>query len=139
MRKASAVIILLLVLAFAFVGCTKYTSEPSAEETAVICRYLGVSAEEPDRVSIHVVYNRHEDPVYLLGVSESGYVIAKRSNLMICENGGKNPFAEYMELKKYYGEPLSYTVYDPSNAEKPYHNLVFDTYGTTYSEAHTGQ
>lgn len=87
MRKAFVVIILPDLLAFAFIACTQYASEPSTEEATVICRYLGVSAEEPDLVSVHVLYNRHENPVYLSGVSESGYVIVKRSNHMICESG----------------------------------------------------
>lgn len=135
MNRTTVTVIIVLLVIFTMVACTEYALEPSTEEIAIIRKYLGVNIEDTELISISIVYNRHEDPVYLLGVSKSGYVIVKRSNHMICESGERNPYDGYMSLKKYYGEPLSYTVYDSSNATNPYYNIVYDIYGPTYSKA----
>ena len=129
MKNLSIVLTLLILFTFAFTACTKYAAEPTEDELTAIRRSLGAAA------SCYVVYDRNDAAAFLLGVADDGYVIMKRSNKMICEEGEKNPYADHMELKKYYREILSYTVYDPSMPETPFHNLTLDTYGATYSEA----
>lgn len=130
MKKLSIVLVILMVFTFAFAACTNYADEPTEDEMTAIRSSLGADAP-----SVYIVYNRNDAAAYLLGVTEGGYVILKRSNNTICEEGEKNPYEGYMELKKYYREILSYTVYDPTMPETPYHNLNLDTYGATYSEA----
>lgn len=128
MKKLSIAIAILILLTFAFTACTKYAAEPTEDEMAVIHRSLGADA------SAYIVYDRSEAAAYLLGAADNGYVIMKRSNSMICEEGEKNPYADHMELKKYYGEIFTYIVYDPSTPETPFHNLTLDTYGASYSD-----
>ena len=130
MKRIAIVLTTLIMITFAFSACTNYSAEPAEEELTVIRGSLGT-----DSPSVYILYNRHEAAAYLLGVAENGYVILKRSNSTICEEGEKNPYEGYMELKKYYREILSYTVYDPSMPDTPFHNLNLDTYGATYSEA----
>lgn len=130
MKKLS-IILLLLLVAFSFVACTQYSPEPNEEEMSAIRNHFGTA--EP---SVYILFNRHETPAYLLGLSEgSGYVIIKRSNLSVCEAGDTNPYEGYMDLKKYYREIFSYVVYDPLITQTPFYDLLHDSYGATYSAA----
>ncbi|MBQ6292978.1 MAG: hypothetical protein IJK77_03775 [Lachnospiraceae bacterium] len=87
MKKLSIILMILVMIVFTFCACANYGAEPTEEEMNIIRRSLGT-----DTPSVYVVYNRNEVAAYLLGVTEEGYVILKRSNSTICEEGAKNPY-----------------------------------------------
>lgn len=135
MKKGFMLILAALMLLSLFAGCKKtakeYPSRATNQELGVIESVLGRNVD----LTVSPLYNENEEAAYMLGVSESGYVILKRANLLVRETGEVNPYENCMEMKKYYKDPGGYIVYDPANPDKPFHNLVSDTYAATVRKA----
>lgn len=134
MKKTILMLLVILLAVSALGGCARYSEEPTDKEVEALRRALAGERGPAELAETYVIYNRHDKPAYVLGVLGDSYAIIKRGG-KLCEMGEKNPYAEYMNLKKYYGEILLYIVYDPSNAEAPFYNIAWDTCGATYAEA----
>lgn len=65
----------------------------------------GLSGNE---LSISILYGADGTAKYLLGVTDTGYIILERESYTFHEAGECNPYADYMDAKKYYGGPLCY-------------------------------
>ncbi len=138
--KIMALLVCAATLALCLAGCVKLTDELSEEEKETAARSLEEIMEfSGEDIEFSVLYNKHDKPVYLLAASEKGYAIFKRGSGTMLEAGESNPYSRYMELKKYYGPVLNYTVYDSTNPEGAYHFLRTDTYGATLEEAVKGK
>ena len=139
-RSLIAFVILTLLFASVFTGCYKlHDSISEAEEEKAVSLLDGMGYSGPN-TQVALLYSKTESPKYMLAVSDNGYVIIGRSGMKLIEAGeGASPYGEYMALKKYYGEIMSYVVYDPYNAETPFHSLRNDAYGATYEDAVKGR
>lgn len=58
-----------------------------------------------------LLFNRENEAGYVLAANSAGYVILNREDLKFMEAGeGGNPYAGYMDCRKYYSEGLCYYV-----------------------------
>jgi len=71
-----------------------------------------------------ILYNRHDNPNFLMGTSEKGYLILYRNTLEFLECGeGQNPYSDVDDsTMKYYGGFLCYCI----SSEEGYFDLVKD-------------
>lgn len=61
-------------------------------------------------IQAEVVYDANNDAAFLMGITESGYLIMSKETLRCMESGEGNPYSAYQGTKKYYGGPLCYYV-----------------------------
>lgn len=79
-------------------------NEISLMESAMETRGIGGD------VKVEPLYDQNGQPMFLLGISDSGYQIIARATMMCIEGGEANPYAAYPTGKKYYGGVLNYYV-----------------------------
>jgi len=94
------------------------SGSPTEEERLFLQERLRGYGYGDENFSVELLYNSRGWPVYLMGITEGGYVIYERDPRQFCECGeGKNPYNSYMECEKYYGGPMCYFV-KPLEAEE---------------------
>lgn len=112
-------IFILIIIGFQATGLTvgiddssllKITyAEIKAMENAMNVRGIG------GKIKIEILYDFRGEPTFLLGVSDSGYQIIERNNLMCIEGGEYNPYNGFSDNTKYYCGFLNYFVYSGDN------------------------
>ena len=113
MKKSLSVILvsLLLTCVLFMSGSTLPLNENSTvtnAETAFITSAMNARNIGGDNIEIEPLYNSESVPVFLLGTSDSGYLIASRNPLECIESGELNPYSEHKDEKKFYGGLLNY-------------------------------
>ncbi|MBR5714138.1 MAG: hypothetical protein IKX58_05055 [Clostridia bacterium] len=73
-------------------------------------------------LTIEPLYDKNDEPTFLLGVTELGYAIMRREDYIVFECGEANPFCGYESCKKYYGGILSYYVKEADRSD--YRNIM---------------
>ena len=75
--------------------------------------------------SYEIVYDYNDDPEFILGITESGWLMMRRLDGFCLEYGeGEGPYYDYeIGVKKYYGGFMLYSV--PMNNQ--YYNIAYDT------------
>ncbi|MGB4589619.1 MAG: hypothetical protein WBI17_10355 [Clostridiaceae bacterium] len=70
------------------------------------------SKEITGSIETEVLFDHNNNPSYLIGYSDVGYMIIDRATGKSLERSpdGKNPYEKYPELKKYYGGLLLYYI-----------------------------
>ena len=113
MKRTAMVFLAVLLVMTAF--AMPVSAEQNLAERQLITRVQAemlVREIGTENLEVEVINNTSGEPKYLLGTSESGYIILDKDNFVFYEAGERNPFATYKNAQKYYGGPLCYFVED---------------------------
>lgn len=94
---------------FAVQNDTNIVHEINASEYSSIYNLMNMRGLTGD-IEVSVLYDTYNEPSYLLGTSNTGYLIMSRSTLRCVECGQGNPYVGYDEVTKYYGGVCNYYV-----------------------------
>jgi len=98
----------------------EYSTLPSSEELLVLSLFME-EREVGGEIAAEILYNHEQQPLFIIGVTNKGYLIMDRKSFICWEWGkGGNPFGEMSNVKKYYGGILCYSV----ERENGYENIV---------------
>lgn len=138
MKKSLQILcVLLLILGFCFlIGCAEKGDTATAEEIAAVQNAFTDRGYGIDNFQTYVLYNAKERPAYLMGVSDDGCIICRRKDFKFCEYNGTCPYLKYLDVKKYYAEPMSYVIRaedvigGEENPDGEFFYLMNSTYGS---------
>lgn len=82
----------------------------SADEIAFVENAMEIRDIGGEDISVEILYNTSDEPAYLLGESENGYIVLARDTLSFRECGESDPYKDFEGNKKFYGGPLCYYV-----------------------------
>ena len=105
-------ILLTFVMLFSIVVTPAFASTPSVsnDEISAVRSEMELRGMPVGGLVVDEVFDSEDTPRYLLGVTDTGYIILERKSLVFHESGEQNPYSAYMSAKKYYGGPLNYYV-----------------------------
>jgi len=67
------------------------------------------------KTNIEVLFDAHNEPAFLIGYGNEGYLIVYRSTMCCVEAGTINPYKEFICKKKFYTGILDYYIYDDAD------------------------
>ena len=114
--KKTIVLVLTVALLSAII-CSSAAAETNSsqielthEEIVAVQQSMSVRNIWGENFCVEVVYDANDEPSYLFGLTNNGYIILSRETLSFCEGGRGNPYRQYADAKKYYGGPFAYYV-----------------------------
>lgn len=114
MRKLLCVI-LILCMAIGQIVTPAHAAEKfvySESDAEAVLRKMECYDVAGESFEMRTLFNADDEPAFLLGLSEKGYVIIGSEDYMFHEGGEGNPFRGFEQSKLYYGGPLCYFVDD---------------------------
>lgn len=107
--KRMLAFLLAMVIGFTFVipaNAASDGAEITKEDVEVLRDRMTARGYGDEDLVADVLYDADEQPTYLIGISKGGYIILNKTTYAFHESGSGNPFADYMDARKYYGGPL---------------------------------
>lgn len=111
------------------------------EEISIMKEKLDAYGCGEENVSVDVLYDAEDCPVWMFGATGEGYVILRRNSYRFCECGDGNPYSNFMDEKKYYAGAVCYFV-KQSNPEQTagdcagvYYDVLRETYSSFVPKA----
>lgn len=92
------------------VGCGAKSDAVTSDETAKVRGMLEDRHYGTKNLQVYPLYNGMDRPAYLMGVSDNACLICRRRDFRFCESTENCPYGEYLDVKKYYDEPLCYVI-----------------------------
>ncbi|MDR1541104.1 MAG: hypothetical protein LBU32_24530, partial [Clostridiales bacterium] len=84
---------------------------------------MSIRCIDGGEVAFETLFSHLDEPRYVMGTSEHGYLIWDAHSLKCTEWGtGSNPYSDNSDAKKYYGGIMSYSI----DTDDGYYNLVTD-------------
>jgi hypothetical protein len=122
MKKA---LICLFVFISMLIGFTTFvyaqeTPDITANEQDMLAQLMDIRGIGGD-ITAYVLFSHTDDPQFIIGSSEAGYLIMDRDCNGCMEWGtGRNPYNDFQDKKKYYGGISCYFV----ELEDQYYNII---------------
>lgn len=150
MKKVTAFFLAALMVMTIFV-MPVFAKESYADQQviATVQAEMLVRRIDTENLNVEVINDTSGEPKYLLGTSESGYIILDKDTFVFHEAGEGNPFALYKDAEKYYGGPLCYFVRERVNVNSRmgsngYYdvvkkNIVQEMYAAEFNERNDAQ
>ena len=136
MKKASPLLLTLAALLCFASGCIRYEPELTEKDRETITQKMWDSNHPDDVVDVYLVYDKHDVPRFLLGVTPHEYMMFKRSDYSHIEGGyGRTPYDGYLDRKKYYSIFFCFCVFDEADPEAPYYSISTDRHFSDVTEA----
>lgn len=86
------------------------TASLTDQEISVLQEKLNAYGYGEEDFTYDVLYDAHDSPSFILGLTSNGYVILKRGTYNFFECGEGNPYFGYMSEKKYYAGVVCYFI-----------------------------